>query len=104
MLSLLYLGVKAKQYFVCSRCIFLDKKTLLKIWLDPWFSPERGGGGGPPFRGGGPRGGGGGGGPPLYGDVPLDRVWFSSSLPLNRVYNFAQVCPKEGIQFRASLS
>ena len=86
MLSLLYLGVKAKQYFVCSRCIFLDKKTLLKIWLDPWFSPGRGGGN------------------PLYGDVPLDRVWFSSSLPLNRVYNFAQVCPKEGIQFRASLS
>ena len=78
MLSLLYLGVKAKQYFVCSRCIFLDKKTLLKIWLDPWFSPERGGGG-----------------TPLYGDVPLDRVWFSSSLPLNRVYNFAQVCPKQ---------
>ena len=47
MLSLLYLGVKAKQYFVCSRCIFLDKKTLLKIWLDPWFSPERGGGDSP---------------------------------------------------------
>ena len=24
----------------------------------------------------------------LYGDVPLDRVWFSSSLPL---------CPEQGI-------
>ena len=46
MLSLLYLGVKAKQYFVCSRCIFLDKKTLLKIWLNPGLSPGRGGGGG----------------------------------------------------------
>ena len=47
MLSLLYLGVKAKQYFVCSRCIFLDKKTLLKIiWLNPGLSPGKGGGGG----------------------------------------------------------
>ena len=42
----------------------------------------------------------------LYGDVPLDSVWFSSSLSLtgyiishesvlNRVHNFAQVCPKQ---------
>ena len=84
MLSLLYLAVKAKQYFVCSRCISLDKKTLLKIWLNPGLSPGRGGGA------------------PLYGDVPLDRVWFSSSLSLNRVYNFARVSPKQGIQFRAS--
>ena len=36
----------------------------------------------------------------LYGDVPLDRLWLFT---LNRVYNFAQVCPKQGIQFRASL-
>ena len=51
-----------------------------------------------------PPGGGGGGATPLYGlygDVPLERVWFSSSLP---VYNFARVCPTQGIQFRASLS
>ena len=34
MLSLLYLGVKAQQYFVSSSCMFLDKKTLLKVWLD----------------------------------------------------------------------
>ena len=36
------------------------------------------------------RGGGGGGGTPLYllyGDVPLDRVWFSGIPVLNRVYN-----------------
>ena len=33
MLSLLYLGVKAQQYFVSSSCMFLDKKTLLKVWL-----------------------------------------------------------------------
>ena len=46
MLSLLNLGVKVKQYFVCSRCIFLDKKTLLKIWPNPGLSPGRGRGGG----------------------------------------------------------
>ena len=34
MLSLLYLGVKAQQYFVSSSWMFLDKKTLLKVWLD----------------------------------------------------------------------
>ena len=34
-LSLLYLGVKAEQYFVSSNCMFLGKKTLLKIWLNP---------------------------------------------------------------------
>ena len=34
MLSLLYLGVKAQQYFVSSSCVFLDKKTLLKVWLN----------------------------------------------------------------------
>ena len=32
--------------------------------------------------------------------MPLDRLWLFT---LNRVYNFAQVCPKQGIQFRASL-
>ena len=31
----MYLGVKAQQYFVSSSYIFLDKKTLLKIWLNP---------------------------------------------------------------------
>ena len=35
MLSLLYLGVKARQYFVSSSCMFLEEKTLLKIWLNP---------------------------------------------------------------------
>ena len=34
MLSLLYLGVKARQYFVRSSCLFLGKKTLLKIWFN----------------------------------------------------------------------
>ena len=45
-------------------------------------------------------GGGGGGGTPLYGlygDVPLDRVWFLASSALNRVYNFMQTCPKQGL-------
>ena len=32
---LLYLGVKARQYFVSSSFMFLDKKTLLQIWLNP---------------------------------------------------------------------
>ena len=35
MLSSLSLGVKARKYFVSSSDIFLDKKTLLKIWLNP---------------------------------------------------------------------
>ena len=35
MLSLLYLKVKAEQYVAtCSSCMFLDKKTFLKIWLN----------------------------------------------------------------------
>ena len=35
MLSLLYVGVEAQQYFVSSTCMFLDKKTLLQIVLNP---------------------------------------------------------------------
>ena len=41
----------------------------------------------------------GGGGTPLfglYGDVPLDRVWFFGFTVLNRVYNLTWLCPKEG--------
>ena len=41
--------------------------------------------------------GGGGGGTPLfglYGDVPLDRVWFFGLAVLNRVYNLTCLCPK----------
>ena len=34
-LSFLYLGVKAQQYFVSLSDMFIDKKTLLKIWLNP---------------------------------------------------------------------
>ena len=29
------LGVKAEQYFISSSCMLVDKKTLLKIWLNP---------------------------------------------------------------------
>ena len=35
MLSLLYLVVKAQQYFATSSCMFFDKKTVLDIWLNP---------------------------------------------------------------------
>ena len=37
LLSLLYLVVnlKAQQHFVTSSCMFLDKKTMLEIWLNP---------------------------------------------------------------------
>ena len=36
MLSLLYLVVKAQQYFVTSSCMFSDaEKTGLEIWLNP---------------------------------------------------------------------
>ena len=41
-------------------------------------------------------GGGGGGGTPLfglYGDVPLDRIWFFGLAVLNRVYNLTCLCP-----------
>ena len=34
MLSYLFLGVKAQCYFVSSSCMFLDKKTLIKIELN----------------------------------------------------------------------
>ena len=52
-LSLLYLRVKAQQYFVSLSYMFLDKKTVLKIWLKSWVKLEelgpyqetRGGGG-----------------------------------------------------------
>ena len=30
----------------------------------------------------------------LYGDVPLDRVWFFGLTVLNRVYNLTCICPK----------
>ncbi len=42
-----------------------------------------------------------GGGTPLYGlygDVPLDRVWFFTPPVLNRVYNFKLLCPKQGLK------
>ena len=32
----------------------------------------------------------------LYGDVPLDRVWFFGLAVLNRVYNLTCLCPKQG--------
>ena len=35
MSQLLYLVVKAQQYFVTSSCMFFDKKTVLDIWLNP---------------------------------------------------------------------
>ena len=47
MLSLLYLVVKAQQYFVTSSCIFLDEKTVLEIWLNPGLNLTM-------FRGTGP--------------------------------------------------
>ena len=31
----------------------------------------------------------------LYGDVPLDRVWFFGLAVLNRVYNLTCLCPKQ---------
>ena len=45
MLSLLYLVVKTQHSFVTSSCMFLDEKTVLEIWLNPWLI----------FRGTGPR-------------------------------------------------
>ena len=48
MLLLLYLVVKAQQYFVTSSCMFLDEKTMLEIWLNPGLNLTI-------FRGTGPR-------------------------------------------------
>ena len=45
---------------------------------------------------------GGGGSTPLfglYGDVPLDRVWFFGLAVLNRVYNLTCLCPKQGMYY-----
>ena len=47
-LSFLLSEVKAQQYFVSSRYMFLDKNTLLKIWLNPGLNLTM-------FRGMGPR-------------------------------------------------
>ena len=46
-IQLLYLGIKAKQYFVSLNCTFLDKKFLLKVWLKPGLNLTV-------FRGNGP--------------------------------------------------
>ena len=35
MLSILFFEVKAQQYFVSFSYMFLYKRTLLKIWLNP---------------------------------------------------------------------
>ena len=48
MLSLLYLVVKTQHYFVTSSYMFLDEKTVLEIWLNPWLNLTI-------FRGTGPR-------------------------------------------------
>ena len=48
-LSFLLFEVKAQQYFVSSRYMFLDKNTLLKIWLNPGLNLTM-------FRGMGPDG------------------------------------------------
>ena len=37
----------------------------------------------------------------LYGDVPLDRVWFFGLAVLNRVYNLTCLCAKQGMVLRA---
>ena len=47
-LSFLLFEVKAQQYFVSSRYMFLGKNTLLKIWLNPGLNLTM-------FRGMGPR-------------------------------------------------
>ena len=38
MLSLLFLRVKVQQYFVSLSYMFLDMKTVLKIWLNPGYN------------------------------------------------------------------
>ena len=48
MLSFLFFEVRAQRYFVSSSYIFLDKKTLLKIWRNPGLKLTI-------FRGTGPR-------------------------------------------------
>ena len=38
MLSLLFLRVKVQQYFVSLSYMFLDMKTVLKIWLNAGYN------------------------------------------------------------------
>ena len=38
MLSSVNFEVKTQQYFVSSSDMFLEKETLLKIWLNPWLN------------------------------------------------------------------
>ena len=70
--------------WLCSHGNFEDRRLILFVWLRPRE-------GGTPFYG-------------LYGDVPLDRAMAFVLSVLNRPYNFARVCPNQGIKFRASLS
>ena len=35
MILLLYLEIKAEQYFVTLSSMFLDEKTALQVWLNP---------------------------------------------------------------------
>ena len=37
----------------------------------------------------------------LYGDMPLDWVWFFGLAVLDRVYNLTCLCPKQGMVLRA---
>ena len=66
---------------------FLGKNTSLSQCLFPSRRMDGpGGGGGTPLFG-------------LYGDVPLDRVWFfglSGCSVLNRICNLTCLCPKQG--------
>lgn len=53
------------------------------VFGSSWLLTKPGGGGGTPLLG-------------LYGNVPLDRVWFFGLAVLNRVYNLTCLCPKQG--------
>ena len=76
-LSFLFFKVKTQQYFVSSNYMFLGKKTLLEIWLNPRLNLTI-------FHGAGPR------------TITFNRKskilwsssWFSKSMSLSRHYIF----------------
>ena len=70
------------NFIVKRKQLFLLKFQNILIMLIGRQDPEWGGGGTPLFG--------------LYGDVPLDRVWFFGLAVLNRVYNLTCLCPKQG--------
>ena len=76
------LFLRHKFFSISSDVVAYFERNRFWKFLGAGLYPE-GGGGITPLLG-------------LYGDVPLDRVWFFGLAVLNRVYNLTCFCPKQG--------